>query len=72
MAVRTMVYSDLRGRRGRVSRADRPVFDLAAAKVLCPLVRPGTMRWPLLIGRPDDGYACLVASVVQEQARVRP
>ena len=63
---------DLRGRRGRVSRAGRPVFDLAAAKLLRPLVQPGTMRWSLLIGRPDDGGARLVASVVQEQARVRP
>jgi hypothetical protein len=61
--------SDLRG---WVSRADRPVFDLAAVKLLRPLDQPGTMRWSLLIGRPDDGDARLVASVVQEQARVRP
>jgi hypothetical protein len=47
------------------------VFDLAAAKLLRPSVQPGTMRWSLLIGRPDEGDACLAASVVQEQARVR-
>jgi len=48
------------------------VFDLAAAKLLRPLGQPGTMRWLLLIERADDGGARLVASVVREQARVRP
>src|SRR5215469_5036444 len=65
----TMGPSDLRGRRGRVSRANRPVFALAAAKLLRPLVRPGTIHWSLLIERPDDGDARSVASVVQEQTR---
>jgi hypothetical protein len=48
------------------------MLDLAAAKLLRPLVQPQTLRWSLLIGRPDDGDACLVASVVQERARVGP
>ena len=59
-------------RHGRVNRAAGPVFDHVAAELLRPLVWPGTIHWPLLIGRPDDGDAGLVASVVQEQARVRP
>ena len=63
--------SDLRGRRGRVGRAAGQVFGLTAARLLRPLVRQGAMRWSLLIGRPDDGGACLVGSVVREQAGVR-
>src|SRR5215469_14118557 len=71
-AAETMGPSDLRGRRGRVSRANRPVFALAAAKLLHPLVQPETIHWSLLIERPDDGDARPVASVVQEQTRARP
>jgi hypothetical protein len=56
---------------GRSQGADAPTFDLTVPKLLRPLVRPGIMRWSPLIGWPDDGGACLVASVVQERARVR-
>jgi hypothetical protein len=67
-----MVDSGLCARQGRVNRAAGPVFDHVAAKLLRPSVWPGTIHWSLLIERPDDGDACLVASVVQQQARVRP
>jgi hypothetical protein len=69
-AVRTMVDSDLRERRGRMSRTVGPVFDLVTAKLLSPLVRSGTIRWSQRLRRSDDGGACLIASVVREQARV--
>ena len=71
-AVRTMVDSDLRERRGRISRAVGPVFDLVTAKLLPPMVRPGNIRWSQLPGRADDGGARPIASVVQEQTRVLP
>jgi hypothetical protein len=71
-AAETMGPGDLRGRRGWVSRANRPVLALAAAKFLRPLVQPGTIHWSLLIGWPDDGDARSVASVLQAQTRVRP
>ena len=67
-----MAHTGVYARHGRVNRAAGSVFDHVAAKFLRPLVRPGTIHWSLLIGRPDDGDACLVAAVVQEQARVRP
>jgi hypothetical protein len=57
---------------GRSQGADAPAFDLIVPKLLRPLVRPGTIGWSLLIGWPGDGGARSVASVVQEQARVRP
>jgi len=71
-AAETMGPGDLRGRRGWVSRVNRHVLALAAAKLLRPLVQPGTVHWSLLIERPDDGDARPVASVVQEQTTVRP
>jgi len=57
---------------GRSQGADAPAFDLTVPKLLRPLVRPGTIGWSLLTGWPDDGDARSVASVLQEQTRVRP
>lgn len=53
-------------------RRKGPVFDLVITKLLPPLVRSGTIRWSQLPGRPDDGGARPIASVVQEQTRVLP
>jgi LuxR family maltose regulon positive regulatory protein len=59
-----MSGSDVRERAGRPGRADGPAFDLVAAKLLRPLVRPGTIRRPSLLGRlaRDDSHP--VVSVV--------
>ena len=36
---------------GRLQDADRPAYDLVAAKLMRPLVRPGTIRRSLLLER---------------------
>jgi hypothetical protein len=51
-----------------------PLIERSAPGVplLPPLVWPGTIRWSQLRGRPDDGGARPVGSVVQGQTRVPP
>jgi LuxR family maltose regulon positive regulatory protein len=53
-----------RQRDGRSQRADGPVFDLVAAKLRRPLIRPGTVRRAPLIERLAGGDSHPVVSVV--------
>jgi LuxR family transcriptional regulator, maltose regulon positive regulatory protein len=46
-----MGYSQAREWAGRPPGADEPVFDLTVSKLLRPLVRPGTIPRPALLGR---------------------
>ena len=59
-----MVTSDVRERSRRAERAAGPTFDIAAAKLLRPLVRAATVRRSLLIKRLADSGACPIVSVV--------
>ena len=54
---------DVRHRDGRSQRTAGPVFDLVISKIRHPLVRPGTVRRPVLerLARADD---CPIVSVV--------
>ncbi len=56
--------SDVRQRPGQSGRAGGPVFDLFAAKLLRPLIRPGTIRRSLLIERLARGDQGPIVSVV--------
>ena len=51
-------------RPGRPGRADGPVFDLLASKLLRPLLRPGTVRRLQLIERLARGEPCPIVSLV--------
>ncbi len=53
-----------RMRPGRPGRADGPVFDLLASKLLRPLLRPGTVRRLQLIERLARGEPCPIVSLV--------
>jgi LuxR family transcriptional regulator, maltose regulon positive regulatory protein len=46
-----MEYIDVRQRPARMRRADGPGFEPAASKLRRPLIRPGTIARPSLIGR---------------------
>ena len=59
-----MVGSEAVDRAGRPQGAGGPVSDLVAAKLLPPLVRPGTVRRPSLIDRLTRGSAHPIVSVV--------
>jgi LuxR family transcriptional regulator, maltose regulon positive regulatory protein len=60
-----MTDSDVRQGADRVPQdADRPAFDLAASKLMRPLVRPGTVRRSSLIERLARDDARSVVSVV--------
>ena len=59
-----MGVSDVRQRAGRSQRAGGPVFNLLAAKLLRPLLRPGTVRRLPLIERLARGDRCPIVSVV--------
>ena len=62
---RGMDRSDVRHRAGRSRRADGPVFDIYAAKLLRPAVRQEAIERPLLIERlMGSSNACPVVSVV--------
>src|SRR5262245_11954180 len=54
---------DVRHREGRSPRVGGPVFDLVRSKMRRPLVRPGTVRRPLL-ERLAGADGCPVVSVV--------
>src|SRR5215475_9858352 len=54
---------DVRHREGRSPRAGGPVFDLVMSKMRRPLVRPGTVRRPLL-ERLARANGCPIVSVV--------
>jgi LuxR family transcriptional regulator, maltose regulon positive regulatory protein len=56
--------SDVRQRDSRPRRTGGPVFDLFAAKVRRPLMRPGTVRRLPLIERLARGDRCPIVSVV--------
>ncbi len=60
---RSMSDSDVR-QRGRPQSAGRPVFDLVAAKLRRPVMRPGTVRRSSLIERLRRGEARPIVSVV--------
>src|SRR5215472_10533145 len=49
---------------GRPQDVDRPVYDLVAAKLMRPLVRPGTIRRSSLIERLARGDPGPIVSVV--------
>src|SRR5499433_376624 len=52
----------VRDRPGRTGRAGGPVFDLTVSKLLRPLVRPGTIRRSLLLGRlANENYRRIVS-----------
>ena len=55
--------SEVRERPGRVNRAGGPVPDPVAAKLLRPLVRPGTVRRSALVERLTKGDARIVSVV---------
>jgi LuxR family maltose regulon positive regulatory protein len=55
--------SEVRERPARANRAGGPVLDLVAAKLLGPLVRPGTVRRPALVERLANGDARIVSVV---------
>ena len=55
--------SEVRERPARANRAGGPVLDLVAAKLLGPLVRPGTVRRPALVERLANGDARIVSMV---------
>jgi LuxR family transcriptional regulator, maltose regulon positive regulatory protein len=59
-----MTDSDVRQRADRLRYAGEPVFDLSAAKLLRPLVRPGSIRRSLLIERLARGDPGPFVSVV--------
>src|SRR5215472_7217288 len=59
-----MVTSDVRQQTGRPPDAGRPTFDLVAAKLMGPLVRPGTIRRRSLIERLTRDDARPIVSVV--------
>ena len=59
-----MSDNDVREEPGRSHRAGGPVSDLFAAKLLRPLLRPGTVRRSLLIERLARGDPRPVVSVV--------
>src|SRR5450755_4744030 len=61
---RSMSDSDMRERPDWSHRAGGPVFDLFAAKLLRPLLRPGTVRRLPLIERLARGDRCPIVSVV--------
>ena len=56
--------SDVRQRAGRSQSAGRPAFDLVAAKLRRPVIRPGTVRRSSLIERLRRGEARPIVSVV--------
>ena len=58
-----MVGSEAADRAGRPHGAGGPAFDLVAAKLLRPLVRPGTVRRPSLIDQLTRGDARPIVSV---------
>jgi LuxR family maltose regulon positive regulatory protein len=60
---RGMGGMDVRHREGRSPRAGGPVFDLVSSKLRRPLVRPGTVRRPLL-ERLAQAEGCPIVSVV--------
>src|ERR1039458_3404345 len=62
--VGSMSDSDVRQRAGRAQSAGRPVFDLVAAKLRRPVMRPGTVRRSSLIERLKRGDPCPIVSVV--------
>ena len=55
--------SEVRERPARADRAGGPVLDHVAAKLLGPLVRPGTVRRPALVERLANGDARIVSVV---------
>jgi LuxR family maltose regulon positive regulatory protein len=59
-----MVTGDVRQQTGRPQDVGEPVFDLVAAKLMCPLVRPGTIRRTSLIERLARDNACPIVSIV--------
>src|SRR5215471_5144318 len=59
-----MVSSDVRERSRRAERTAGPTFDIAAAKLLRPLVRAATVRRALLLKRLADSGTCPIVSVV--------
>jgi LuxR family maltose regulon positive regulatory protein len=59
-----MSGSDVRQRPGRPRRAGRSAFDLVAAKLRRPVMRPGTVRRSLLIERLARGDSGPIVSVV--------
>jgi LuxR family maltose regulon positive regulatory protein len=59
-----MVTSDMRQQTGRPQDVGRPAFDLVAAKLMRPLVRPGTIRRLPLIERLTGDDARPIVSVV--------
>ena len=59
-----MSVSDVRQRAGRSQGASRLAFDLVAAKLLCPLVRPETIRRSSLIERLARDDSRPIVSVV--------
>src|SRR5438309_1468581 len=61
---RSMSDSDVHQRTGRPQSAGRPVFDLVAAKLRRPVMRPGTVRRSLLIERLRRGDPRPIVSVV--------
>src|ERR1017187_1403184 len=62
--LRGMSGSDVRQRPGRPRRAGRSAFDLVAAKLRRPVMRPGTVRRSLLIERLARGDSGPIVSVV--------
>ena len=61
---RIMGENDVHQRHGRSRRAGGPAFDIVAAKLRPPLIRPGTVRRSSLIERLARGDRCPVVSVV--------
>src|SRR6516165_10673536 len=61
---RAMSDTDVRQGGDRPPSAGRPAFDLVAAKLLRPLVRPGTIRRSSLIERLARGDPGPIVSVV--------
>ncbi len=59
-----MGENDVRQRRGRSQRAAGSAFDLIAAKLRAPLIRPGTVRRSSLIERLARGDSRPIVSVV--------
>ncbi len=59
-----MSDSEVRQRADRSQSAGRPVFDLVAAKLRRPVMRPGTVRRSSLIERLRQGEARPIVSVV--------
>jgi LuxR family maltose regulon positive regulatory protein len=59
-----MSVSEVRQRVGRPQDAGRPAFDLFTAKLLCPLIRPNTIRRSWLIERLEREDSRPIVSVV--------